>query len=61
MKYDLFQRSNVIEHSVELYRDMLIYVAFSEEPLLVFHGLDYILKEGVYLKPLEHIHVQAVL
>ena len=54
------QRCNVIEKCVELYWDMLVDVAFSEEPLLELASPDNFLEESVYFQPLENVHTQAL-
>ena len=56
-----FKRSDVIENGVEFYRDMLVYMAFSEEPFSKSTCFDNVLKESVDFKPLKHIDIEAFL
>ena len=55
-----FKGSYGIEYGIEFHGNMLINMAFAEEPLFVFYGFDDIFKECMNLNALKNVNAEAV-
>ena len=57
----LFKRDHAVEHSIKLYRDMLVDMAFAKKPLIVITGFNNVFKKSVDFKSFEYVNTKTFL